>query len=190
MSVHALVAAAAEERLPDWSDLSAERLGHVKRVATLMGVWADELGEDAVSWRAAGLLHDALREVEPSALRPRVPPVLARLPGPLLHGPAAAERLRVEGVADGSLLRAVAFHTLGHPDLDRLGRALYAADFLGPGRPLLTEWRSGLRERMPEDFDAVVREILAARIRYTVERGGALRPETLAFWNRMVEEAG
>lgn len=106
----------------------------------------------------------------------------------MLHGPAASELLRVEGVMDGSFLMAVAYHTLGHPGLGPAARALYAADFLEPGRDIRNEWRGGLRSRMPHDAEAVVREILSARIVHLLDTGRPIRPETAAFWNQMARE--
>ena len=158
----------------------------MQRVAALLMEWGDGFGLDETErmrWAALGYLHDAVREDDPEPLRPRVPPAFSRLPGRLLHGPAAAERLRVEGVKDGEFLNAVAFHTLGHPGLGLMGRSLYAADFLEPGRDLLNEWRAELRGRMPGELDGVVREVLGARIHHLVELGSPLRPETVAFWN-------
>lgn len=161
------------------------------RVADLLESWGRSLGltEAALTrWRAAGVLHDALRDADPGALARRVPPGLTGLPPLVLHGPAAAERLRIDGVEDGSLLRAVAYHTLGHPELDDLGRALYLADFLEPGRDLLNEWRSSLRARMPGHAPAVLREVLAARVTHLLETGRPVRPETMAFWNSQATE--
>jgi 2-amino-4-hydroxy-6-hydroxymethyldihydropteridine diphosphokinase len=158
------------------------------RVAGLMGSWSDRLGlpaEERTRWLAAAYLHDALRNADPEELRPRVSRAAAALPGPLLHGPAAAQRLWADGVRDGGLLRAVAFHTLGHPELGLLGHALYAADFLEPGRDLLNEWRTGLRDRMPGDVRGVVRDVLGARIAYLVGKGSPIRAETAAFWNAL-----
>lgn len=192
MSPHPVVERAAGGTLPPWAEVSSRRMEHMERVAGLLGSWADALGlepTEGVRWRAVGYLHDALRDAPPEALRPRVPPGLADLPGPLLHGPAAAERLRIDGVEDGELLLAVAYHTLGHADLGRLGRALYAADFLEPGRDLRNEWRAELRARMPDDLDAVVRDILGARIVHVVARGGALRTETVGYWNTFAEHS-
>ena len=159
------------------------------RVSELMGTWAEALGLsdwDRCRWRAAGLLHDALREVAPDVLRPKVPPNQSSLPGPMLHGPAVAERLRVHSVLDGELLLALAYHTVGHPSLGMLGRALYAADFLEPGRAFLPEWRAGLRARMPEELDAVTRDIVGARVSYLVDRGFDLPADTVGFWNVLV----
>lgn len=190
MTAHPVVEAAARGELPDWAEADAARRAHIARVADLMGAWAAELRlppPERTRWLAVAWLHDALRNADPQGLRVRVPPGMAALPGPLLHGPAAAERLRLDGVGDGELLQAVAYHTLGHPGLGTLGRALYAADFLEPGRDLLNAWREGLRSRLPSDLDGVVREVLGARIGYLVGRGSPLRPETVAFWNVLVE---
>lgn len=192
MTSHPIVERSARGELPAWAVVSEPRLRHMERVASLLGEWADKLGLDAperMRWVAVGYLHDAMRDAPPDGLRARVPPALADLPDRILHGPAAAERLRVEGVADGELLRAVAYHTLGHPALGRLGRALYAADFLEPGRELRDEWRAKLRARMPGDLDGVVREVVGARITYLVGRSRAVRPETAAFWNALAEWA-
>lgn len=158
----------------------------MQRVAALLVEWADDFGlgeTERMRWAALGYLHDAVREDNPETLRPRVAPAFSRLPGRLLHGPAAAERLRLEGVEDGEFLNAVAFHTLGHPGLGLMGRALYTADFLEPGRDLLNEWRAELRGRMPAGIEGVILEVLGARIGHLVELGSPLRPETVAFWN-------
>lgn len=191
MIIHPVVEAAAGGVLPPWAEATPPRREHMARVSGLMEGWARRLtlpeGE-RTRWLAAAWLHDALRNADPETLRRRVPPPMAMLPGPLLHGPAAAERLRLDGVDDGELLHAVTYHTLGHEGFGPLGRALYAADFLEAGRDLLNDWRAGLRARCPEDLDTVVREILGARIAYVVGRGGALRPETVAFWNRVAGE--
>ena len=105
----------------------------------------------------------------------------AELPGKLLHGPAAAGRLAREGVEDDGLLRAVAFHTLGHPGLDTAGVALYAADFLEPGRTVRAEWRASLRRRMPGELDEVALEVADARTKHLRELSASVRPETSAF---------
>ena len=162
----------------------------MERVAAHLTAWATEYGldeEERVRWAALGYLHDALREDDPETLRSRVAPAFAHLPGRLLHGPAAAERLRVEGVEDGEFLNAVAFHTLGHPGLRRMGRALYAADFLEAGRDLLNDWRAELRGRMPGELDEVVRQVLGARIGHLVDLRSPLRDETVAFWNSLMD---
>lgn len=182
----ALLEDAAAGRLPRWARAGRSRLEHMERVATLLGTWAEALGlppAEQVRWRAAGFLHDALRDVPPEELRELVPEPLRNLGGKLLHGPAAAARLRDEGVDDEPLLLAVAFHTVGHPDLDTLGRALFIADYIEPGRRYEPVKLAALRARMPAALQEVLREVLHARMSQLLREGRPIRSETASFWN-------
>lgn len=189
--MHPLIERAADGELPPWSDPSPKRLAHMQRVAALLGDWAAGLGLDAAEqarWRAAGLLHDALREEPPGELRPRVPPHLRSLAPKLLHGPAAAARLRHEGVDDEAFLNAVAYHTVGHADLDMMGRSLYIADFIEPGRRYEPAALAVLRSRMPAARRSVLLDVMRARIGRLLRDARAIRPETAAFWNIVTSE--
>jgi HD superfamily phosphohydrolase YqeK len=191
--LHPLVEAAAQGELPAWATASPARREHMARVAKLLKAWAGKRDEPLVErarWTAVGYLHDSLRDSDEEGLRGEVAAEFRLLPAKVLHGPAAALRLRREGVEDEELLHAIAFHTLGSPGFGPLGMALFAADFLEPGRTLKEKWRATLRDRAPGDLDGVVREILEARIRHLIRRGRPLRPETVAFWNRMSEGEG
>ena len=160
------------------------------RVAALMRDWARARREpptEEARWVAAGFLHDALRDEDHEALRGLVDPPFQALPGKVLHGPGMARRLKDEGVEDRELLHAISYHTLGSAGFGVLGRALYAADFLEPGRRIREEWRADLRLRALVDLDEVVKEILSARIGYLLDRGRPVHPETLGFWNRVSE---
>jgi 2-amino-4-hydroxy-6-hydroxymethyldihydropteridine diphosphokinase len=172
--------------LPAWAVVKPKRLEHITRVARLIGDWADQAGLDAHEkqrWVRAAWLHDALRDEKPEILRPQVAGAFADWSGPLLHGPAAAARLRGEGFDDEGLLLAVSYHTVGHPDLDAAGRALYLADYLEPGRPFDPVGRSVLRTRMPHDMRGVLRDVLRARIGHMMDGNKMIRRETIAFWN-------
>ena len=187
---HPLVERAARGQLPGWAEPGEKRRRHIERVAGLLEDWAVAVGlpaEERTKWVAAGYLHDALKEKSEAELRELLASEDRVLPEPLLHGPAVAEQLRREGVDDEELLLALAYHTLGHPDLGKTGCALYAADFLEPGRDLENEWRASLRARMPGEIADVVKEIVSARIVHLLERGRPVRWETVGFWNRMAE---
>jgi 2-amino-4-hydroxy-6-hydroxymethyldihydropteridine diphosphokinase len=162
----------------------------MSRVAELMRIWARERGEEGgeeARWVAAGQLHDALRDADGNELSRGLGPLADELPLKTLHGPAVALRLREEGVKDEDFLHALAYHTLGSPDFSTLGLALYAADFLEPGRDMRNEWREALRGRAARELEKVAREILRARMEHLLRKGRPLRPETVAFWNRMAE---
>lgn len=174
--------------LPAWAVVKAKRRAHIERVAALIESWADAIGLDAGEkerWSSAAWLHDALRDEKPERLREVVPAEFADWPDPLLHGPAAAQILREGGAADEPLLRAVAYHTVGHSEFDALGRALYLADFLEPGRTFDPVGRAVLRARMPHDELAVLREVLRGRMAHLISSHKKMRSETVAFWNSL-----
>ncbi|MDB4951038.1 MAG: hypothetical protein JWM27_3687 [Gemmatimonadetes bacterium] len=176
-----LLRAAARGELPAWTCVKPKRLAHMGRVAALLRAWAEQLRlseAEADRWCAAGWLHDALRDADPEALRPLVPPAFRDLHPLLLHGPAAAEKLA--GEADEEMLDAIRYHTLGCACFGRLGRALYLADFMEPGRTFDVAWTASLRARMPAEMHAVLRDVVEARVRH-VEEGGAVHPLTLEF---------
>lgn len=188
--LHPLVVAAAKRELPDWAKAGKKRRAHMDRVAALMEEWARARGlseVDVIRWGAVGYLHDALRDAPPKRLRPLLSPAFRDAPGNLLHGPAAAFYLEREGVRDYEFLDAVRYHTVGHPSLREMGRALYLADFLEPGRKLRPKFRARLRERMPSEMPVVLKEIVAARIQYLVDSESAIRAETLSLWNTLAD---
>jgi HD superfamily phosphohydrolase YqeK len=186
LPLDALLEKAADGQLPEWSQVTRQRRAHVARVAELLGEWATALGLDAEEtrrWRAAGVLHDALRDADPDELRPLVPQTFRHLTGALLHGPAAAERLRQDGIADEGLLLAIAYHTIGNSRFDELGRALFIADYIEPGRKYEPARLAKLRARMPADREAVLIEVLRSRMERLLGEGRGMRAETAAFWH-------
>lgn len=187
--VHPIVAAAAEGRLPEWAIAGTQRRRHVERVAGLLEGWAREMGlagEETTRWRGAGILHDALRDASPAELARILPKPLRKLPRKAYHGPAAAILLRADGVSDRGLLRAIRWHTLGSKKFGKLGKALYAADFLEPGRAGNRKWRKRLRASASGELDRVVTEILRNRIDYHVRAELPVHPRTIGFWNSLV----
>jgi 2-amino-4-hydroxy-6-hydroxymethyldihydropteridine diphosphokinase len=176
-----LVRNAARGVLPEWTTVSPKRLAHMGRVAALMRDWAERLdlgGDEADRWCAAGWLHDCLRDADPAELRAIVPPEFRDVHPLLLHGPACAERL--DGDADEELRDAIRYHTLGSARFRKLGKALYLADFMEPGRSFDAAWTASLRARMPGEMGSVLREVVQARVKH-VGDSGEVHPITLQF---------
>ncbi len=188
--LHVLLTLASQGSMPVWTQAGKKRRGHVFRVAMVMGVWANIRGEharDIVRWRAAGILHDALRDADPQVLLPDLPERFAAFPPKAFHGPVASVYLEREGIEDEDLLDAIRYHTIGTTGLADMGLALYAADFLEPGRTDRAEWRESLRGRAPFDLLGVVREIVSARICYLEESGSPVHPETVGLWKSLAD---
>jgi len=164
--------------LPAWAQVSAERRAHIERVVALLESWADAMhvpAEERARWVRAGWLHDAVRD--------------APLPDPTAHGPAAADRAAADGERDRGVLDAVRYHTIGSPDWDDVGRMLYLADFLEPGRDQkVAPDRAELARRVLRDRDGVLREVARRRIEWVLRSGWPLPASTVAFWNALVKK--
>ncbi len=184
--LHPWVAAAAKGALPDWAVARKKRRAHMARVAALLRGWGEARGDgplDVERWAAVGYLHDVLRDADPDQLRAALSRPLDHLPDEVIHGPAAADRLRGGGVTDESLLTAIAFHTLGSPEFDDIGKALYVADFLEPGRKVQPKWRARLRDEMPGSLDSVAKAVVGKRVQFLIKKGRPVPPETFGLWN-------
>jgi HD superfamily phosphohydrolase YqeK len=156
----------------------------VERVAALLRQWADAQAVPAPErdrWLRAAYLHDALRDAPPEELAHLMPDAWG-VPA-LRHGPAAARVAAEHGETDRGVLRAVHYHSVGFAGWDRVGRLLYLADYLEPGRPFRVEERTAQAARVPHDPDAVLHEVAAERLRWAIDAGQPLIPESVEFWN-------
>ncbi|CAN5875302.1 hypothetical protein BH24GEM1_BH24GEM1_25460 [soil metagenome] len=173
--------------LPGWAVVSPPREEHIGRVAELAGRWALEMGVpdcERHRWLRAVWLHDALRDASEEELLEWAPST----PGPpeLRHGPASAARAKAEGETDRGVLDAVRYHSLGLAEWDMVGRVLYCADYLEPGREHQREWRADLAERFSSQPALVLRQVARARVGHLVSSGRTLPEPTVRFWNSLV----
>lgn len=163
--------------LPDWAEVGKRRRAHIERVAALVEEWADEMEiseRERRRWLNAVWLHDALKDAD--------------LPRDTTHGAAAAERAELEGESDRGVLDAVRYHSFGYAGWDAVGRMLYLADFLEPGRRGRRKTRERLAERVPHDRDDVLREVVVLQIRARLRAGRPIHHLTFEFWNALAED--
>ena len=173
--------------LPAWAAVAPERLEHIIRVAMLAAEWAEAIGvpdSERHRWLRAVWLHDALRDATDNVLLEWA----ASTPGPseLRHGPASAARAKAEGETDRGVLDAVRYHSLGLAEWDMVGRVLYCADYLEPGRPQDRAGRAELAARFPRDPRGVLHEVARQRIARLIDAGRPLLDPTVRFWNSLV----
>lgn len=176
--------------LPAWAVVTAERLQHIQRVAELASRWAEALAvpdSERNRWLKAVWLHDALRDAEPAELARWAPSV--RGPVELRHGPAGAARAKAEGETDRGVLDAVRYHSVGLAEWDMVGRVLYCADFLEPGRRFDKEERAALAARFPEEPARVLLEVARRRVLHVVRSGWTVPEPTIRFWNSLADSA-
>lgn len=172
--------------LPAWAVMSPGRVEHTVRVATLMFQWALAMGvpdSERHRWLRAVWLHDALRDASPEELESTAPG--AQVPIALRHGPASAARAKGEGENDRGVLDAIRYHSLGLAEWDMVGRVLYCADYLEPGRPFEQEQRAELARRFPERPNQVLRAVAQHRILHLVRSEWPILEPTYRFWNSL-----
>jgi HD superfamily phosphohydrolase YqeK len=160
--------------LPSWARAGRRRRAHIRRVAALIEEWAGKMDisePERGRWLKAVWLHDALRD--------------ARLPEGTAHGAAAADRAARDGEADPGVLDAVRYHSVGYAGWDDVGRMLYLADFLEPGRRGRRKERARLAKGVPRNRDGILRQIVAVQVRARLRTHRPIDPLTLEFWNSL-----
>jgi HD superfamily phosphohydrolase YqeK len=180
-------AAGLRPTLPEWAIVTPARREHIERVAELAARWALDMGvpeNERHRWLRAVWLHDALRDAPEAELIRWA----SSMPGPLdlRHGPASAARAKAEGETDRGVLDAVRYHSIGLAEWDMVGRVLYCADYLEPGRKHEREWRADLAQRFPSEPDFVLRQVARARVSHLISSGRPLLEPTVRFWNSLV----
>lgn len=172
--------------LPAWAQVSEKRAEHIQRVTALLNAWAAAMRlqpEEARAFTDVGILHDAMRDAPEAELRALTGDASA--PTGLLHGPAAAIMLERNGEKRREVIDAIRYHTVGHLGWGTVGKALYMADFLEPGRKFSRTDRYFLSLQVPTAFEGVFRQVLRMRLEWTVREGNLIFPETLTLWNSL-----
>ena len=180
-------AARLRPSLPDWAIVTLARREHIERVAELAARWALDMGvpeNERHRWLRAVWLHDALRDAPEEELVRWA----SSTPGPLdlRHGPASAARAKAEGETDRGVLDAVRYHSIGLAEWDMVGRVLYCADYLEPGRKHEREWRADLAQRFPSEPALVLRQVARTRVGHLIGSDRPLLEPTVRFWNSLV----
>jgi HD superfamily phosphohydrolase YqeK len=161
----------------------------VERVARLLDDWARESGvsgSERERWLRAAYLHDALRDADARELERLAGDAWGGRAPSLRHGPAAARLAAEQGEQDQGVLDAVRYHSVGYAGWEHVGRMLYLADYLEPGREFDQERRRRLAARVPRESAAVLREVAAERLGWVLQSGRRLIPESVDFWNALV----
>jgi HD superfamily phosphohydrolase YqeK len=177
--------------IPSWAVMTPERTAHVHRVAQLVHDWAEEISvpdSERNRWLRAVWLHDALRDASAEELAHWAPSAAGAIE--LRHGPASAARAKGEGEVDRGVLDAVRYHSVGLAEWDMVGRILYCADYLEPGRTHDKEHRAELAARLPRDVTGVLREVARERLARIVRKGWPIPEPTYRFWNSLCASRG
>lgn len=176
------------EKIRDYAEknLSKSRYEHSMRTAQTAAELCRLYGlSDSLGW-ISGIAHDICKEIpadEMIALAKRDGNIISQLEldkPALLHGRAAAIKVQDEfGISDQNIIDAIANHTLGLVGLCDLGKILFVADKIEPGRPQSTEeYRKNLYSK---SLNGITLAVLDENIEYLKSKGKTAAPASIEF---------
>ncbi|AGT44298.1 bis(5'-nucleosyl)-tetraphosphatase (symmetrical) YqeK [Treponema pedis] len=178
------------------TNLTESRYAHSVRVAEYSSHLASLYKEENVMPELAyftGLSHDICKKCDDETLLKIVKEdglgidEVEKTRLNLLHGRAAAVILKTEfGVTDNSILKAVAFHTFGYEGIDALGKIVYIADKIEPGRPDTERFREFAETA---SLNTLMLKVLDWNISYIEKKGGTLHTLTQKMYDGLLKEA-
>lgn len=174
--------------------LSAKRYLHTLGVSYTASCLAMAHGEPMDDAMAAGLLHDCAKAMHGSELMAicekghlRMNTAERSNPTALLHAKVGAYLAEHKyGVTDTNILNAIRYHTTGRPDMSKLEKIIYIADYIEPGRKQLTGLEM-IRRIAYQDLDWTMENILAntlAYLRTTEGQVDDMTVKTYEFYRR------
>lgn len=170
--------------------LSSKRYAHTLGVAYTAAALSMAHGEPIEDAMMAGLLHDCAKSMHGSELvaicekaRLNVTAVERSNPTALLHAKAGAYLAQHKyGIADDDILNAIRYHTTGRPDMSKLEKIIYIADYIEPNRKQLAELDL-IRRIAFHDLDRTMEKILASTLAYLRSSEGQLDDMTIKTYN-------
>lgn len=170
------------------SNLKPSRLEHSLSVAKTAEILCTLYGEDPKKGHFVGLVHDMCKyfseqELLKTAEQDTEPvPEYEKSNPELLHGRCAAVVLKNKyKVTDNSILFSIKHHTLGHKDLDNLGKILYVADKIEPTRPQMTTEKFAEYQKL--SLNQLIFAVLKESLDYNRKQGNKIPLVSLEFYD-------
>ena len=169
---------------------------HIFSVAELARDTAEALDSNQAPSESAylcGLAHDLFKGWPQKNIRKRIQNLGVPIDrfslesgGGLLHAPVAAHYLSTElGIKDKDIIAAVYYHTTSRAGASLLEKIIFCSDYLEPTRPSrgVEPDVAELRESLAERIENVYLEIVARKIKFTLDKSRPLHPDGIAAWN-------
>ena len=169
-------------RACSYSMIRAKRIPHVRGCEQEAVKLAIRWGENEDDARAAAILHDCTKYLdleEQLSLCEKYGIILddlEKVAVKLLHSKTGAAIARYEYGMPDRVCEAICWHTTGKPDMTKLEKILYIADYMEPTRDF--DGVEKLRALVYKDLDAAVRLGLEMSVEELTERGVPVHPNT------------
>ncbi len=172
-------------------NVSQIRLEHSMATSGMCSYLCNLFGFDATPGKLAGIAHDIARELPDDekialALKDSYETTPYEIDHPvLLHGRAGAVLLHEQfGITDEAILQAVRWHTTGHTDMGDLGKILFVADYIEPGRKHIDE---AYRQKLYKmNLNAMVLDVLSREISYLRNSGNTIVENSILLYDDLL----
>ncbi len=173
------------------NSLSEKRYTHSVYVAHTAVDMAEAFGADKSKAFIAGLMHDCAKGMDYKTAVAyaqehgcSLDKETLNCPG-IVHAPVGAVAAEVEyGITDSEILDAIRYHTVARENATLLDKIIYVADMIEPMRDF--EEVNRLRELAKKDIDAAYTETLKISLKFNLEKGNIIHPNTLYAWNEIL----
>lgn len=107
----------------------------------------------------------------------------------LLHAKLGAYYAKkIYKVNDAEVLHAIQTHTTGEPEMNKLDKIIYIADYIEPNRKKAPNLQK-IRQLAFQDLDKTMLQILSDTLEYLEDKGGELDPLTMETYEYFREKA-
>lgn len=137
--------------------------------------------------------HDLARAFNPDTLIQEAykyginPSPIEHLDPVLLHGPVTACWLKHDAqYTNDSVIKAVRWHTTGHPKMDKIGKVIFLADKLDPDKIVRFSYLKKVQSLAVVNLDEAIIEYLNKVIAYLLTRKALIHPDSLNFRNHLL----
>ncbi|MDX1919663.1 MAG: bis(5'-nucleosyl)-tetraphosphatase (symmetrical) YqeK [Candidatus Caenarcaniphilales bacterium] len=176
------------------SNLSARRFVHIQGVAKTARELANQHGVNEDQAEIAGWLHDIAKEFNNQELINKANEEGLELieeekDSPhLLHAKIGAIVAReLFQIEDPVILSAIAQHTLGKPNMNRLEEIIFIADSIEPSRPEV--WREGIIKSLEEKgFEGAIVTCCQQTLKEILVKKATIHPLTIHTYNYYVNK--
>ena len=170
-------------------ELTSKRYEHTLSVAYTAASLAMVHDANTESALIAGMLHDCAKCFSAKKLvslckKHNLPASEVELQNPtaLLHAKAGSFLAKGKyGIDDEDILNAIKYHTTGRPNMSKLEKIIYIADYIEPGRTHAANLKQ-IRKTAYEDLDKALFRILEDTLAYLQSTGGRIDSMTKATY--------
>lgn len=176
-------------------ELSGKRYEHTLSVAYTATSLAMVHGADTDSALIAGMLHDCAKCFSAKKLislcqknHLSISEIELQNPTALLHAKVGSFLAHEKyGVDNKDILNAIKYHTTGRPDMSKLEKILYIADYIEPGRTHAANLTQ-IRQIAYQDLDRALLQILEDTLAYLRSTDGTIDSMTKATYESVKKD--